>query len=325
MPLAFRRFAIGTAVAVAGLVALAPPSAAAATVTADYRLLNTRSSSVGTPPQLTDLVDVGNATNAFEREKVDDRRVPVLGFPKGNGVQLSPTTGVVPNETYSIVVLLRMDIEDRWIRLIDFKHGTSDRGLYFAHGGFLNFYSTTADGPTQVDAGTWVQVVLTRSSTNVVRGFVDGIQQWRFKDNKGRAVIDGSDQLRFFQDPAAGVPDEDAAGAVARIRLFDGPLSPTQVAALDRLPATATIELSPGTGSSDVRVTGRNFGPTERVKLTLTDAVGATFPLGTATTDVQGAFAKTVSIPPDAATGQMLIVAKGRTSGLRASAGFGID
>jgi hypothetical protein len=48
-------------------------------------------------------------------------------------------------------------------------------------------------------------------------------------------VIDRKATLRFFIDDKA-VPHETSSGAVARIRLYDGALTATQIRALDREP-----------------------------------------------------------------------------------------
>jgi hypothetical protein len=82
---------------------------------------------------------LGPNANSFAAESVDGSSQTVLTFPADNGVQLASTMGVIPNDTYTIAVLFRFTTTDGWRRIVDFKDGTSDRGLY-AHQGALELY-----------------------------------------------------------------------------------------------------------------------------------------------------------------------------------------
>jgi hypothetical protein len=164
---------------------------------------------------------------------VDGVSTTVLTFSQGNGVSLSPTTGVVPNDTYTIVMLFSLQQTSSYRRLIDFKNATSDNGLYVQNG-HLYFYPVGYGNPVSIAANTWVQLVLTRDTTGTVTGYVDGVQQFQFSDTSSLAVISGSNALRFFRDD--GGSGESAAGSVARIRLYNGALTASQVSALSRLP-----------------------------------------------------------------------------------------
>ncbi|MDQ3913607.1 MAG: Ig-like domain-containing protein, partial [Actinomycetota bacterium] len=212
---------------------------------ADYQVQNTHSTSVGTAPALT---DIGPGTNAFTTTTIDGNSRKVLSFPQGNGVKLSPTTGVVFNGTYTIAILFEFDNVDGYRRIIDFKNGTSDNGLY-VHNGNLEFFRGSPLNPAgtgaPIAANTYVQVVLTRdASDRSVVGYVDGIQQFSFFDNNklslsdtvNDGVIDSNNTLRFFRDNESdGVTTEHSSGSVARIRLYDGALTPSEVGALDRI------------------------------------------------------------------------------------------
>lgn len=81
----------------------------------------------------------------------------------------------------------------------------------------------------------------------------------------------------------------------------------------------ASISLSPASGppGSMSVVSGQGFGSNETVTIAW-DA----FLLSTATTDTSGAFSKTITVPKTARPGQHLVIARGRTSGLQASAMF---
>jgi hypothetical protein len=316
------------------VVALSQASASAATgPTADYRFLNARTSSAGTPAALTDLIGCDlticptpNPANSFATEKVDGRKVPVLTFPMDNGVSLAPTTGVIANDSYTIVALFRFSTITGYRRVFDFSDGASDSGVYFLNGQ-LDFYPVQGPGATTIAANQYVQVALTRdASTNQVAGYVNGVPQWSFADTGDAGVIDSNNTLNFFRDNITGANHEDSAGAVARITLYNGALSASQVAALTPLYPMQTLAPSPSSGapSATIHVTGANFGPKEKVKLTFQDSAKVKTTLGTFKTDATGAFSGTIVAPSGAAAGAATIMAKGATSGLKLNASFSV-
>lgn len=196
---------------------------------ADYEFGNTRSSSVGTPP---DLSDIGPGTNTFVSDTVDGETRTTLRFPQSNGVMLQPTTGVIANNEYTIVVYFKLDNVSGFRRLLDFKNGTSDLGLY-VQSGFLTFYPFTSGPTAPIAANTYVQVVLTRTAAGMVTGYVNGVQQFSFTDSGGAAIIDSNNALRFFKDnTSGGSTGEESAGNVARIRLYNCVLSAADIASL---------------------------------------------------------------------------------------------
>ncbi|HJQ30351.1 MAG TPA: LamG-like jellyroll fold domain-containing protein, partial [Rubrobacter sp.] len=214
---------------------------------ADYRFQNKLSTSVGNAPALT---RIGPRSNTFTNATVDGSTRRVLSFPKGNGVKLSPTTGVVSSGIYTIVMLFELnnvgsDVS-RFRRIIDFKNGASDNGLYIENvdgTGKLSFYRPNppgaVQGSTAIAANQYVQVALTRDSLGNVAGYVDGVQQFSFPDSAGDAVID-ENTLRFFRDNQDGI--EHSAGSAARIRLYDVALSAVEIGTLDRIePTTFTV------------------------------------------------------------------------------------
>ncbi|MDQ3913306.1 MAG: CSLREA domain-containing protein [Actinomycetota bacterium] len=221
------------------------PASARTLPKADYQFQNTRSTSVGSAPP---LIDIGPNTNTFTPATVDGTSRKVLSFPKDNGVKLSPTSDVVSNRTYTIVALFEFNTVEGYRRIIDFKNATSDNGLY-VHNSKLEFYRGSSvspaggpNAPTSIAPNTYVQVVITRNSGGTVAGYVNGVQQFSFTDSSNDAVIGGEDVLRFFRDNQSdGVTTEHSAGSVARIRLYDAALDAAEVAALDRLPSTFTV------------------------------------------------------------------------------------
>lgn len=198
--------------------------------TADYQFNGTTRACRNAAPALTGL-----GTTSFAIESVDGKNWKVQRFDDDSGLQLSPTTNEVASDVYTIVVLFRISAPDGFVRLIDFRNGTADSGLY-SQNGHLSFYNIAA-GTTPTIGTTFVQVALTRASNGTVVGYVDGTQQLSFPDSASQGVL-LDETLRFFQDNTSGGGGNEASpGAVARIRLYDKALTASEVAALNQLPA----------------------------------------------------------------------------------------
>jgi subtilisin-like proprotein convertase family protein len=213
--------------------------ASAQTLTADYQFQNTRSSSVAGAPALTDL-----GANAFATETVNGVPRTVLVFAQNNGLSLSPTTGVMPNDRYTIVMLFRFQTVSGFRRLIDFRNAASDEGAYVENGHLKH-----GDRSDTIRANTYVQIVYTRNGTIASqRGYVDGRQVLVGAPGGYDLALVGS-TLRFFRDDNE-FPNEASAGAVARIRIYDGELSASQVAALDTVPGAGGDAITACSSSS---------------------------------------------------------------------------
>ena len=193
--------------------------------TADYYFQGSLESSLGTAP---DLVEVEKGSSVFT---VDARTgVTVLRFAGGRGLALAPTTRVIRSSGYSIEVLFRFDRLDAYRKVIDFKNGSTDDGLYLLDG-CLIFFPKEQDALTRIGPDSYVQIVLTRDAADRVVGYVDGVRQFAFNDRDGLAKIGGSDSLRFFVDDVT-TAGEWSSGAVSQIRLFDAALTANEVALL---------------------------------------------------------------------------------------------
>ena len=233
---------------------------------ADYQFQNTRSSSVGGAPGLADLIRLAQSCpsycNTFTTDTVKGESRRVLQFPTDNGLNLQPTTSVLSNNgIYSIAILFKFDTGDTWRRIVEFKNGTGDNGLYVSPTNVLNFFNAPPNGTTAILPGTYYQVVLTRDGSGNLMVYVDGVLQFQFSDSGNDGVMDGNNSLRFFQDnTVSGVTGEASSGAVARIRVFDGALTAGQVGALDCVPAPpGMVAWWPGDGNAnDIR--GENNG-----------------------------------------------------------------
>jgi hypothetical protein len=196
----------------------------AASITADYAFRRTLIPSGDTAPS---LVTTGDGEARFRDETVAERSSgSVLAFPEGTGLSLDPSAPVLDRRAYTIELLFRLDTTSGYRKLVDLTGGTSDAGLY-AYGGCLGFYPRSFGVLPAIGADRWVHVVLTRDAHDTVAGYVDGVRWFAFRDRRGDAVIDG-DALRFFVDDVA-TDVEASGGAVARIRLYDGPLGTARI------------------------------------------------------------------------------------------------
>ena len=159
-----------------------------------------------------------------------------MTFPKGSGLQLS--TPSFASGGYSLVMLFRLSDLSSYRRI--FGAGTAgltftnDNGLY-AHDSKMAIYDNTAGaanpfqspGPLFVP-NTYAEVALTvpdSKATKVTAYF------------NGSKVVDeapDTDQfnaagMRFFKDNDGTSSTEDSGGAVGRIRIFSGQLTPQEV------------------------------------------------------------------------------------------------
>ncbi len=234
-----RRVGLLAAVVIAATAATAVPASGstgrqaapevAPVLRADYRFQNTLASSRAGARALT---KTGPGTLTFATETVDGGPRTVAQFPDGTGLQLAQASTVIPHGRYTMVLLMRLDEVFGFQRIVNFARNASDNGLYVDDGA-LRFYPLLGGTSATIAADQWVQVVLTRSSGGRLRGYVDGDLQ--FDEVTTRGKISDADFLWFFRDD---LNHEESSGAVARIRLYDRPLSPTAVAALNRLPGS---------------------------------------------------------------------------------------
>lgn len=128
-----------------------------------------------------------------------------------------------------------------YARILDATNGTSDTGLY-DNDGSLDFYGGMdfQQGPPGVFAdNAYVTIALTApGGTN---GYVNGVQNNSYP---GLYAVMGN-TLRFFKDDG----DEDSAGAVSCIRVYDGALTDAEVAAIGASPTCGTVTPAPPTAT----------------------------------------------------------------------------
>lgn len=196
------------------------------TVTADYRFESSLADSVGAA---TELTAIGAPGAVFIDEAVLGQTRPVLTFDRGGGLELTPASVAIGSE-YTIELVFRFDRLEGYAKILDFNNATADSGLYSLDGR-MDFFPVATGLGTVVEVDSYARVVLTRDATDNVVAYVNGARQLSFRDTGDIAVIDANNTLRIFSDDTV-TADEDSGGAVSRIRLYDGPLSASAVAAL---------------------------------------------------------------------------------------------
>ncbi len=101
----------------------------------------------------------------------------------------------------------------------------------------INFYNFSFSGSGVLTAGTPARVVLTRDSiTNLVVGYVNGVQAISFTDGSGNGTFTGLNGIiQFFEDDNVTGGRESSGGVATHISIYDGALSASDVAALGGL------------------------------------------------------------------------------------------
>lgn len=197
---------------------------------ADWRFEATLASSIAGAPNLRNIN--ANGSNFFVGD--GPPLFGTLAFPEGNGLRLDNASSVAPRDNYTVAMTIGLDDVDPLTRLLNFKPNTAanaDTGLY-VQGGDITFSGLAGAQPDNdllQSQGVAATVVLTRSSTGRLKGYVDGALQFNVLDPGGLAKISTENVLRFFRDNA---DREEGAGYVARIRLWNTPLTGAQIATL---------------------------------------------------------------------------------------------
>jgi hypothetical protein len=199
------------------------------TLVADYQFNGDLKSSVKGAPRLR---NIGHG-NVFHRENVPgEGRTKVLRFPLGNGLKAN-TKGLIPSKHYSVVVQFRFNVTGTqgYARLLNptLPADDNDNGLY-VYDDYLTWYDGGSNDGTAgtISPNTYVEVAFTRNANGKVRAYVNGEPDITYADADKQAVIQNH-VLRFFKDNSN---DEEAKGAVSRIRLYDDALSAKRVHAI---------------------------------------------------------------------------------------------
>jgi hypothetical protein len=208
-----------------GLLCLAAHARAA--LQADYQFQETLASSSGSSPA---LAVVGSGTSYQVEPIVGLGPRTVFAFPMGSGLRLNPAAAL-DGTAYTVALLARIDTPTSYRKLLDFKNGTADQGLY-DHAGHLQFYNYAEGTATPIDID-YHDLVLTRDALGALVVYVDGAPQHADDDSVNQyARLDASDTLRLFLDDGTSNFSEASGGAVARVRIWDTALSAAEVQAL---------------------------------------------------------------------------------------------
>ena len=197
-----RRFG-NLAAAVAAAAALLCSRAQAHQLLRDYRFVENLTDSSGKGPELKKTNGaLGNGTYAFR---------------EGEGLELE-RSGVTDH--YTVEITFKFEDTASWQKIVDFKKGASDNGLY-VYEGRLQFYNLAIGGDFQ--AGQEYRVRIERDKgTNLVKAYLNGSAVWEFTDTAGDAVFDGESAVFFLDDAATG-GQEVSAGVATRLRIWDAP------------------------------------------------------------------------------------------------------
>jgi hypothetical protein len=238
--------------------------AGGATLVADYdfQQADALASTVAGAP---DLTVVGGGTYSPITDTVDGSPRTVAQLSGTVGLR-GETDAIIPdNGSYSIVLLAKYNATNSPLdttfavagKVIDFKDRTSDAGVYNGQGVFQFFGGNTATltaigtSPAgTLAAGNYLQFAITRDSSDAVNAYIDGSPAFNFSDTNNDATIGAAlaqQFLNFLIDdtvtPGTPVVNEDQGGDIARIRLYSGALSATDVANLDRVPEPGSLSI----------------------------------------------------------------------------------
>ena len=201
---------------------------------ADYRFEGNLESSV---PGADDafvvaVFDRRQSRSAFGTESVAGCSRRVLGFAASEGVGIH-TKDLIGSGPYTMIVQVRFETlpAEDYVRVINwFPSLANDNGLYL-YDGKLDFYDNNVDpsdhaGATQVAPNEFAEFAVTRDASKLIRGYVNGVPQFSYTDAFDQAVSSHPvGNVYFFLDNT----DEESAGAVARIRVYDEALPESRI------------------------------------------------------------------------------------------------
>ncbi len=141
----------------------------------------------------------------------------------------SVTGAIAQPGQYSIEMFFSLDDVFSYRRLVDFKNGASDSGLYL-YGGDLLLFGASGFGELNAGADSMLHVVLTRTADRQVSAYANGQLLFSIFDTYNVALFSEDDVARFFIDDNNAA--ETSSGFVDFIRLYDGALSANEIAAL---------------------------------------------------------------------------------------------
>lgn len=193
-----------------------------------YNFENTLNEVSGLSPALAILGEQGSFVLDTLNE-VNQNTKTVYRFTRNSGLQFNNVAaGNFLGDNYTIEIYFVFDELSSWKRVVDWKNRKTDWGAYVYYGE-LNFYNILYSQEAPVVAGEYTYYVITRTAaTGKVLIYTDAEVKIDFVDSGGHALIDQDGVLNFFHDDLV-VPNEASAGAVAMIKLYDYPLTETEI------------------------------------------------------------------------------------------------
>jgi hypothetical protein len=220
-------------VVVGAAAGLCAQGAAAATLTADYQFQNNLSSSV---PGASDMLLLGSGTYVTETVGCGSRRV--LTFPKGSGVEaLNPNSDDISGN-YSFAVDFRLSDPSGARRIFDPSGSpatfSSDDGVYSLNNrvGIRDFGQTYFGSLPDLEPDAYAEVAFGWSDEKGVTdtAYLNGTPVLSYLAADSANFY--ARYLRFFRDnDSGGATDEESAGAVTRVRIYEGIITPAEAAA----------------------------------------------------------------------------------------------
>lgn len=196
-------------------------SAATARLVADYRFDGNLQSSVGGASEAF----ASGANLAFRTEDVAGCNRQVATFPVDQGVAIH-TKDVIGSGSYTMIMQARFESvpPDGYVRAINwFPSFAVDNGLYL-YQGKLDFYDNNVSpadhqGTATVQPNRYVELAVSRDAgSKLITGYVNGAPQFTYTDTFDQAVSPHpAGNVYFFVDNG----NEESAGAIARIRVYD--------------------------------------------------------------------------------------------------------
>ncbi len=235
-----------------------PVVAGAQTPRADYQFNNDLTSSAGTAGSLTELTGGGYSYSATTVNGQPDT-VLQIGTTSTNttttagGLQ-TPANPFADGTNYTIDLLASFTLNSANVvatKVFDFASLGSDAGIYINDTtGFIELVNGSgtlvAAGTDAALSGTYFHLTLTRSAAGLLTVFMNGMPEISYDDSTtALTTIASGNKLGIFANDTGGALgsalSETTFGDVARLQLFDGPLTQAQVTALVPEPSTWAV------------------------------------------------------------------------------------
>jgi len=199
-----------------------------AEIKADYIFTGSLTGNIAEAP---DIEFLGSPVN-FEMGLINGFSVDAIEIELGSGLRLDLSQWNLCDE-FTIVLHGYLDDIFGYKKLIDFREGLGDAGLYNNAGKLEYVVGQTALNTSLVD-GIYFQLVMTRAPSGEVKVYLDRELQLEFMDDANGTSLCFSNNLYFFKDDTStGI--ENPSGGIARITIYDTELSADEVGELEIL------------------------------------------------------------------------------------------